>query len=160
MTNETKLNAQIAIGIINGKLIYKSKGRDLIDLLDDTKVVLNRTQGKHRRIFAASFLETYGKQVLNPLQLEQFCSSKIQTLLAFWHNNVNIPDTLYIPCNVHEKITTGGEQDNLEFISEMVTHELGKNLIIKSDAGTHGKGIYLAKNKQNLIKCHISANKR
>jgi glutathione synthase/RimK-type ligase-like ATP-grasp enzyme len=143
---------KIVIGIKNGTLIYKSKGRDLIDLLDDTKVVLNRTQGKHRRIFAASFLEAYGKKVLNPLQLEQFCSSKIYTLLAFWRNSVNIPDTLYIPCNVHEKIIRGGEQDNIEFISEMVTRELGNNLIIKSDAGTHGKGIYLAKDDQALIK--------
>ena len=141
---------KVAAGVKNGEFIYKSKGKDLHPSLQDTQVVLNRTQAKHRRILAADILEAYGVHVMNPLGIELNCQSKVRTLLKFWSHGVRIPDTLYMPCNVHEHRPGGGDQNNTATIMQLVTEELGENVVIKADQGTHGNGIYLAHDEKSL----------
>jgi glutathione synthase/RimK-type ligase-like ATP-grasp enzyme len=147
---------KVAIGIKKGELIYRSKGKDLHESLDNTKVILNRTQGKHRRILSTSILEAYGKNVLNPMTVEAICRSKIRTLLEFFKKDVNIPDTIYLPCNVKEARTGGGVQNNLPFIIDMIHSELGENVVIKPDEGSHGVGIFHAKD-ENCLKTELQS---
>jgi glutathione synthase/RimK-type ligase-like ATP-grasp enzyme len=143
---------KITIGIKKQEIIYKSPKKDINERLKDTNVIINRTQSKQRRIYAATILEAFEKQVLNTLRLELYCKSKIRTLLEFWKNNVNIPDTFYFPCNVHEKRIGGGFQDNSRTIISLLNNELKESIVIKSDEGTHGKGIYLADSSISLQK--------
>jgi ribosomal protein S6--L-glutamate ligase len=141
---------KISIGIKKQKIIYKSLKKDLNETLKNTKVVINRTQSKQRRIHAATILESFEKKVLNTLRLEYYCKSKIRTLLEFWKKGVKIPDTIYLPCNVHENRIGGGFQDNSKTIISLLNKELGESMVIKSDEGTHGKGIYLANSNVSL----------
>jgi hypothetical protein len=57
---------------------------------------------------------------------------------------------LYFPCNVHEARIGGGFQDNASTIINLVQSELGDEVVVKSDEGSHGKGIYIAKNHLSL----------
>ena len=79
---------KISMGIVGGEFRYRSVGRDLKERLEESKVIINRTQGKHRRITAATLLEGYDKEVLNPLQVEMFCQRKTWTMIRFWQNSV------------------------------------------------------------------------
>jgi len=141
---------KVSMGIVGGEFRYRSVGRDLKGRLEETKVVINRTQGKHRRIAAATLLEGCGKEVLNPLQVEMFCQRKTWTMIRFWQNGVEVPDTVYIPCDVHDAVRGGGTHDNSESIMKLIHEELGEKVVLKSDEGTHGKGIYLATDRLAL----------
>lgn len=140
---------KVAMGITSGEFHYRSLSRDLRSALDDTQVIINRTQGKHRRILAATLLEGYGKHVINPLQTELFCQKKIWTMMRLWSAGVKVPDTLYIPCDVKEALVGGGVHDNSPSIMKLAG-ALGDQLVLKSDEGTHGKGIYLAEDDASL----------
>lgn len=141
---------KISMGIVGGEFRYRSVGRDLKERLEESKVIINRTQGKHRRITAATLLEGYGKEVLNPLQVEMFCQRKTWTMIRFWQNGVELPDTVYIPCDVHDALRGGGTHDNSDSIIKLIHQELGDKVVLKSDEGTHGKGIYLATDRLAL----------
>ena len=141
---------KVTIGIKKGQLIYRSKGKDLLEPLNEAKVILNRTQAKHRRILSTAILEAYGKHVLNPMTVEATCQSKIRTLLEFYKSGVNIPDTIYLPCNVKEPRIGGGAQNNVPFMVNLIQSELGEDVVIKPDEGTHGVGIFLAQDENSL----------
>ena len=141
---------KVSVGVVDGEFTYKSQGKDFLSRLDESQVVINRTQGKHRRIFASTLLEEYGKNVLNPLQIELYCQRKIWTMMQFWKNGVKVPDTVFIPCDVRETLVGGGVQDNSEVMMKLISRELGEMVVLKSDEGTHGKGIYLAEDEQKL----------
>jgi glutathione synthase/RimK-type ligase-like ATP-grasp enzyme len=141
---------KVGVGIVDGEFTYKSQGRDFLSNIEDTQVIINRTQSKHRRIYASTLLEGYGKHVLNPLQIEHYCQRKIWTMMQFWKNGVKVPDTIYIPCDVKETIVGGGQQDNSKTIMKLISGEIGDKVVLKSDEGTHGKGIYLAENEMML----------
>ena len=141
---------KVSMGIVDGMFKYRSKGRNFLNRLDESKVIINRTQGKHRRILAATLLEGYGKSVMNPLQIELYCQRKLWTMMQFWKNGVNVPDTVYIPCDVQDHLVGGGTHDNSNDIMELISKELGDKVVLKSDEGTHGKGIYLAEDHDTL----------
>ena len=138
------------MGIVDGMFKYRSKGRNFLNRLDESKVIINRTQGKHRRILAATLLEGYGKSVMNPLQIELYCQRKLWTMMQFWKNGVNVPDTVYIPCDVQDHLVGDGTHDNSNDIMELISKELGDKVVLRSDEGTHGKGIYLAEDHDTL----------
>lgn len=141
---------KVSMGIVGGEFKYRSMGRDMQGRLEESKVVINRTQGKHRRIAAATLLEGFGKEVLNPLQVEMFCQRKIWTMMRFWLNGVRVPDTIYIPCDVYDTVRGGGTCDNSESIMNLICKELKGKIVLKSDEGTHGKGVYLANDRLTL----------
>jgi glutathione synthase/RimK-type ligase-like ATP-grasp enzyme len=147
---------KVAIGVKNGDLVYKSKGKDLCESLNKSTVILNRTQGKQRRIKATGILEAYGKKVLNSMIVEGICQSKILTLLKFFKKGIKIPDTIYIPCNVNEQIVGGGVQNNMQFIIDLIQRELGEDVVIKPDEGTHGVGIFHTEDENTLKKALTS----
>lgn len=142
---------KVSVGFGNSGYSYRSPGRDHTAALRDIKVVLNRIQSKNRPIYASTIFEAFGKMVLNPLNVELACQSKIRTLLTFFKDGIGIPRTVYMPCNVQESIVGGGTLNNSDVMSEMITQQLGNGkLVIKPDAGTHGSGITLAEGKEAL----------
>lgn len=130
----------------------KSKGKDYSKTIDEVSVVLNRAQSKNRRLFAAGIFEALDKRVINPQHVEYVCASKLRTLLCFWKEKVGIPETVYVPCDPKEKTENGHEISNEDEIADLIQRELGdKPVIVKPDAGSHGKMVQLATKKQGLI---------
>lgn len=144
---------KISIKIGDDGYKIRSKGKDYSDAMRN-EVFLNRTQSKNRRLMAASFLEVLDKHPINPLPVEFLCFSKLRTLLELYKNGVKIPKTVFIPCNPCEKTKSGNEEvRNEEDIAELIKQELGENsIVIKPDAGTHGRGVELAENRKELLK--------
>ncbi|MBN1682584.1 hypothetical protein JW865_03420 [Candidatus Bathyarchaeota archaeon] len=143
---------KIAFGFNKNKFTFQSTGKDYSQVIKDCKVVLNRGQSKNRRIFAASIMEGLNKEVVNPLNVETICQSKIRSLLKFMEKGINIPKTVYVPCNVKEEMASGEYIDNTNTIIRLVENQLVKNIVIKPDAGTHGRSVSLAKNSEDLMK--------
>ena len=129
---------------------YRTLGKDYTKVLKDVKVVLNRCQSKNRRQYASAILENLDKHVLNPQIVEYNCYSKIRTLLAFASAGINIPKTLYISSNVKESVSSGGIQDYTGYICSLIEKELSKDIVIKPDAGTQGKGVSLSRGRKEL----------
>jgi hypothetical protein len=104
-------------------------------------------------LFAANIFEALGTKVLNPLSVELNCQSKVRTLLAFAQGGIQIPKTVYIPSNVIERMDGGGMHDYSGVVSRLVTQGLSsKRIVLKPDAGTHGKGVDLVDNLNHLRK--------
>ena len=143
---------KVAFGFDRGGFDFRTTGKDYTRNLSETRVVLNRGQSKNRRIFASMIIESLGKQGVNPLEVELACQSKMRSLLAFMSHGVNIPRTVYIPCNVLEETGAGGGIDNTEAIRELIELELGsEGVVVKPDAGTHGRGVALARGRGELV---------
>jgi len=143
---------KVAIRLDEDGYSVRSKGKDYSKIIEDVKVVLNRTQSKNRRLLAASILETFGKYVVNPSHIEYICSSKLRTLLHFWKDGIKTPRSVYVPCDSHEPTANGGKIHNEEEITNLMQQELGNgNIVIKPDAGTHGKNVRLAKERNDLL---------
>jgi glutathione synthase/RimK-type ligase-like ATP-grasp enzyme len=129
----------------------RTKGKDYTDTLKDIEVVLNRAQSKNRRLFAANVLEAFDKHVINPQCVEYACFSKLRSLLHFWKAGINIPDTVFIPVDSNEKTLDGREIHNEKDIADLLENELVSNIVVKPDAGTHGKSVKLAKEREELL---------
>ncbi len=142
---------KVSVGFDSRGISYKSLGKDYTDILRNTKVVLNRTQSKGRRLYATTIMEAIGKKVLNPLHVEATCQSKVRTLLALMGKGVQIPRTVYVPCNAREKSGREGDLDNTETVCQLIEQQLGSGrLVVKPDAGTHGSGVSLAVDHEDL----------
>ena len=83
---------KVAVGFDADGFSYRTLGRDHSDKLSDIRVVLNRTQSKGRRMFAADIFEAMGARVLNPLTVELACKSKIRTLLTLSNNELGLAE--------------------------------------------------------------------
>jgi len=131
----------------------RSKGKTYSKVIEDVNAILNRVQSKNRRLFAVNILEAFGKYVINPLRVEFICYSKLRTLLHFWKEGIKTPRTVYVPCDSHEPTMNGSEIRNEKEIADLIEQELGDgDIVIKPDAGTHGKQVKLAKAREDLLK--------
>jgi glutathione synthase/RimK-type ligase-like ATP-grasp enzyme len=142
---------KVAFGFNKDGYEYRSSGKNYTPLLKNIKVVLNRGQSKNRRVFAASIMEALGKKIINPLTVEVACQSKIRSLVKFMEHGINIPKTVYVPCNVEEELGSGGVIDNSNSISHLIESQLSSNVVIKPDAGTHGRSVSLSHNHKELL---------
>ena len=143
---------KVAVRLNKDGYSVRSKGEDYSKVIKDVTVILNRAQSKNRRFFAVNILEAFGKSVINPLAVEYICFSKLRTLLLFWKMGIKIPQTVYIPCDSHEPMIGGGEIHNEEEIADLMQQEIGNgNIVIKPDAGTHGKDVRLARKRNDLL---------
>jgi len=143
---------KISICVDEGGYSVRSKGKNYSKIIENIAVILNRTQSKNRRLFATNILETFGKCVINPSHVESVCFSKLRTLLHFWREGIRIPKTVYIPCDSHETMIDGNEIHNEKEITDLIQQEIGDGeIVIKPDAGTHGKEVRLAKNREDLL---------
>ncbi len=132
----------------------KSMASDYRETIENVNAVLNRMQSKNRRLYAASFFEAIGKYVLNPLSVETLCFSKFRSLVEFWRNGIRIPETVFIPCDAHDRTANGLTIHNEAVIADLIQKALRRgSIVLKPDGGTHGIGIRLAKDRETLIKC-------
>lgn len=143
---------KVAIHLNKGNYSFRSKGKNYSKAIEDAKVVLNRAQSKNRRLLAANVLEAFGKQIINPSLVEYICYSKLRTLLRFWKVGIRTPPTTYVPCDSHERTAGGSEIQNEEEIADLIRQELvNGSIVIKPDAGTHGKNVRLANGRDELL---------
>ena len=127
-------------------------GKDYTSLHRSSQVVLNRCQSKSRRIFATAILEASNKTTINPLIAEENCQSKLKTLLKFKKAGIKIPKTMYVSPNAWEKIGGLEFRDNFKTIYDLIKSEFNEEMVvIKPDAGTHGKGVQLAESESALM---------
>jgi glutathione synthase/RimK-type ligase-like ATP-grasp enzyme len=144
---------KIALSFCKDNYSLRTKGKDYTDTIKNVAVVLNRAQGKNRRLFASHIMETFGKKTINPSSIEFECYSKLRTLLHFWAWGVPIPKTVYVPCDPVDTTKDGRQIHNEADIADLLQDEIAfdQGIVVKPDAGTHGKGIVLAKNREELI---------
>ena len=144
---------KIALSIHKNGYNAKTKGKDYSNTIKGTAVVLNRAQSKNRRLFAAHAMEMLGKKVINPTSTEFACYSKLRTLMHFWAEGIPIPKTVYVPCDAYDITKDGKEIHNEEDIADLLQNEIAseEGIVIKPDAGTHGKMILLSKNREELV---------
>ena len=142
---------KIAVSIEKNDYNVASKGKNFTNTIKDIAVVLNRAQSKNRRVYAAHTMEVFGKKVINPSSIEFTCYSKFRTLLQFWAIGLPIPKTTYVPCDPFDTTKDGRVIHNEPDIADLLQQEIGNEVVIKPDAGTHGKGIVLSKTRQDLI---------
>ena len=98
-------------------------------------------------------MEMLGKKVINSSQIEFTCYSKLRTLLNFWKQGIPIPKTVYVPCDATDTLKNGREIYNEKDIADLFQEEipLDEGIVVKPDAGTHGKGMVLSKNRDQLL---------
>jgi glutathione synthase/RimK-type ligase-like ATP-grasp enzyme len=143
---------KIAVRLDKGGYSIRNKGKNYSKAVEDVKVVLNRAQSKNRRLVAAELFETLGKHVLNPSIVEYICSSKLRTILHLWKEEIQTPETVYVPCDTHEKVKTGKSLCNEDYIADLLQQEFGQlGIVVKPDAGTHGKNVRLAYDRNCLL---------
>jgi len=144
---------KIALAISKEGFTAKTKGKDYTSILNETAVVLNRAQSKNRRLQASYIMEMLGKKTLNTSQVEFTCYSKLRTLLTLWKAGIPIPKTVFVPCDASDFMKNGKEIHNEKDIADLFEAEisLDEGIVIKADAGTHGKMIMLSKNRDELI---------
>ncbi len=136
----------------NNGFKVRSLSRDFSETLKNVQVILNRAQSRNRRLTVATILEVLGKKLLNPLEVEYICFSKLRTLLHFWKTGVSIPATVYVPCDPRETTIDGREVANEDEIAKLILQALeNKPVVLKPDAGSHGKDVSLAMGRQELI---------
>jgi glutathione synthase/RimK-type ligase-like ATP-grasp enzyme len=144
---------KIALTFCKNGYSFRTKGKDYTDMIKGVAVVLNRAQSKNRRLFASHIMETFGKKAINASSIEFECYSKLRTLLHFWAWGIPIPKTVYVPCDAVDFTRSGREIHNEPDIADLLKEELplDEGIVVKPDAGTHGKGIVLAKNREELV---------
>ncbi|MGB9914533.1 MAG: ATP-grasp domain-containing protein [Candidatus Bathyarchaeales archaeon] len=144
---------KIALTIGKTGFTAKTKGKDYTNAVKSATVVLNRAQSKNRRLQAGYLMEMLGKKTINSSQIEFICYSKLRTLLHFWTAGIPIPKTVYVPCDAVDTLKNGSLIHNEKDIADLLQNELALNegLVIKPDAGTHGKGMMLSKNREQLL---------
>ncbi len=144
---------KIALAIRKNGFTAKTKGKDYTGTFKDVAVVLNRAQSKNRRLQAGYLMEMLGKKTINSSQIEFTCYSKLRTLLHFWREGIPIPKTVYVPCDATDTLKNGRVIHNEKDIADLLQEEiaLDKGIVVKPDAGTHGKGMLLSKNHDQLV---------
>ncbi len=143
---------KIALAIGKEGFSAKTKGKDYTAIINDTKVVLNRAQSKNRRLQASYIMEMLGKKTLNSSQIEFICYSKYRTLLHLYKEGIPIPKTVFVPCDATDTMKNGREIHNEKDIADLFEAEIPINegIVIKADAGTHGKMIMLSSSREEL----------
>ncbi len=151
---------KIALSISKDGFTAKTKGKDYTQTIQDSKVVLNRAQSKNRRLQASYIMEVLGKKTLNSSQIEFICYSKLRTLMLLYKAGIPIPKTVFVPCDALDMTKSGREIHNEKDIADLFEQEipLNEGIVIKADAGTHGKMIMLSKNRGEL-EAHILETK-
>jgi len=144
---------KIALTISKNGFTAKTKGKDYTSTFKDVAVVLNRAQSKNRRLQAGYLMEMLGKKTINSSQIEFTCYSKLRTLLHFWAEGIPIPKTVYVPCDAADTLKSGREIHNEKDIADLLQEEiaLDQGIVVKPDAGTHGKGAVLSHNRDQLV---------
>jgi glutathione synthase/RimK-type ligase-like ATP-grasp enzyme len=145
---------KVSASITNDGYSFRTKGKDYTPEIRDIRVILNRIQSKNRRLYAGSMFEAFGKHVVNSSFVEYLCFSKLRTLLQFWKAGIRVPRTVYVPCDAHDDVSGGSQTlDNKEDIADLIQGTIKDGpVVLKPDAGTHGRKVRLAKDRDELAR--------
>ncbi|MDR2707306.1 MAG: hypothetical protein LBB87_00960 [Nitrososphaerota archaeon] len=144
---------KIALTISKEGFNVKTKGKDYLETFNQTAVVINRAQSKNRRLQASYIMEMLDKKTINTSQVEFTCYSKLRTLLQLWRAGLPVPKTVFVPCDASDFMKNHNEIHNEVDIADLFQAELSLDdgIVIKADAGTHGKMIMLSKTREELL---------
>jgi glutathione synthase/RimK-type ligase-like ATP-grasp enzyme len=144
---------KIALSISKTGFTAKTRGKDYTDELANIIVVLNRSQSKNRRLQASYLMEKLGKKTINSSKIEFTCYSKLRTLLNLWVEGIPIPKTVFVPCDAIDTLKDGREIHNEPEIADLLQDSIAleQGIVLKPDSGTHGKGMMLSKNRDQIV---------
>lgn len=100
-------------------------------------------------IYLARILEKKGYRLFNRADFIKLCDDKALTNIACASRGIKMPDTITGPLFYSQEL----KEDNLKFLDNVID-QLGLPLILKRVYGSLGLGVYLIKNKEELIKAY------
>ena len=100
-------------------------------------------------IYLARLLEKVGYRLFNKADFIKLCDDKALTNIACANRGIKMPDTITGPLFYSQEL----KEENLRFLDDVIA-KLGLPLILKRVYGSLGLGVYLIKNKEELIKAY------
>ena len=96
-------------------------------------------------IYLARMLEKAGKRLFNRPDFIKLCDDKMLTFIKCSNLGINMPDTFAGPL-----VYTSIQEPHLEFLEEVI-NKLGFPMVVKKVYGSLGEGVFLVKDKNELI---------
>lgn len=96
-------------------------------------------------IYLARLLEKDGRHLFNKADFIKLCDDKMLTFIKCSNQGINMPKTLSGPL-----VYTDLKESNFEFL-DTVIKELGFPMVVKKVYGSLGEGVYLVKDKDELV---------
>jgi len=100
--------------------------------------------------YLSAMLEKCGARLFNSHNAIRISDEKGDTEIALSNSGVNMPKTIFAPVCYKDSAST--DKDFIEYI----TSELNFPIVVKESYGSMGKGVYLAKDKGELISLYNS----
>lgn len=95
--------------------------------------------------YQSQILQRLGVRLFNSHSAIRLCDDKAQTYIALADSGIKMPNTIFgaLCYNINSSVSE-------QWIDEII-YKLGLPLIVKESYGSMGKGIYLAKDREQLI---------
>ena len=140
----SKLGISLSVHVNDGTLA----------LIKDSKLQINLQKCDFviyldKDIYLARILEKEGYRLFNKADFIKLCDDKALTNIACASRGIKMPDTITGPLFYSPEL----KEENLKFLDEVIK-ELGFPLILKRVYGSLGLGVYLIKNKEELIEAY------
>ena len=140
----SKLGISLSVHVNDGTLA----------LIKDSKLQINLPKCDFviyldKDIYLARILEKEGYRLFNKADFIKLCDDKALTNIACASRGIKMPDTITGPLFYSPEL----KEENLKFLDEVIK-ELGFPLILKRVYGSLGLGVYLIKNKEELIEAY------
>ena len=100
-------------------------------------------------IYLARELERAGYRLFNKADFIKLCDDKMLTNIRCANEGIRMPKTVSGPLFYSEKL----KKDNLTFLDHIM-YEVGMPLVFKKVYGSLGTGVFLVKNKEELVKLY------
>ena len=125
----------VRAGVNNGKIFTNLKNSDFIIYLDKDK-------------YTSAVLNKLGVKTFNSHHSIRICDDKAETYIALSNSGLNLPKTLFGVLSYSEK-----DQISNTFL-DAIEKELKYPVIVKECFGSMGKGVFIAKNRVELIELY------
>ena len=125
-------------GFIKSGVVGNKTVTDLFDY--DFAVYLDKNK------YLSEILEKCNIPVFNSHQSIRICDDKGETYIALANNGIKIPDTIFGTLSYMPDDVIG------EGFANTIINKLGLPVVVKESYGSRGVGVYLAKDKTELLK--------
>ena len=95
--------------------------------------------------YLSNLLEKVGLRLFNTHSAVRVCDDKAETYIALSGKGIKFPKTIFGALCYNAELKINNETPNI------IEKELGYPVIVKESYGSMGKGVYLAKNKTELL---------
>lgn len=149
MTDRFKILYKLLIEAFNNKgipLILKTNDEIITTIQDDFNLECDFIIFWDKDILLGERLEKAGYKLFNSIESIRLCDDKALTCLKLLEYNLPMPKTIISPFTF-ENIP----YNNFEFIDKVI-NQLGLPLVIKENKGSFGAQVYLANNKEDMLK--------